>query len=287
MKTLLAKKLLLVKSILKILRKFLKRIKNLKEIHAGKELHGKMVYDSINNFTINTSTIYITTVNNLNVITIKVQRSVYNNLVENLVLISDINGDYIVHLYQYNFNADELEDYKNGISIVNLHEKLVIIPLEGFNASIFDRNDVGTTQIYILDDGRCGIFISAEVVNGEIVAVFLIVPSSGGGGSTSGNNNVGVGGPSGSGYNWGFIFNDWRNNGGNSSGVTGSSGLINLSNDANDYYFSINTPVLSLPQNDTNITELNDFQLIQSYDLNFSNFQPSSMAQQNTVGSLG
>lgn len=235
-----------------------KAYKKFNEIHEGKALHGKMIYDSINNFIVNTSTIFITAGNNINAITFKVERSLPNGFVENLVLVSDFNGDYIAQLYQYELTAEELEDFEHGIPIVSLDEKLKITALEDFDASLFNRNEAGTPQIYALGDVRCGIFLRAEEVNGEIVTVFLIVPCSGGG-STSGNNSSGTGGSSGSGYNWGFIFNDWRNNGGVSSGVTSSDGLINLPNDPNNYYFSINTPIISLLQNDVNISDLNNF----------------------------
>ncbi|MBC8883524.1 hypothetical protein H9X57_09345 [Flavobacterium piscinae] len=218
-----------------------------------------MVYDSINDFTVNTSTIYISNVGSSHSITFKITRTVSNGLLENLVLISDFNGGYIAQLYQYDLTQEEIAQLENGGQIEDLKNKLTIVPLSNYNQGIFERNEVGVVQTYAIGDGRCGIFLGAEEVDGILLIFYLVVEGTcnGGANSPNGNYSPGEGGIPGAGYDWGYIFNDWNSNGGQSTGATFTNGTINLPNDPNDYFVTPSTPIVNLPQDDSHITDLN------------------------------
>jgi len=146
------------------------------------------VYDSINDFTINTDKILLMESEGYSSITFSLSRDYETSLVENLVLSSNSLGGYTPFLITYKLTDHEREIIKNGGDLSSISPETKIEPLDQAHGSA-ERS----LTIYELN-GICVIIDHIFVINGEIWATFLPVacqfPIGGAGGcSTSGSGN--------------------------------------------------------------------------------------------------
>ena len=235
--------------------------------NASESNQSRFLYDSINNFTVYTDEFVVMENGDRQWLIFSVFRDYETDVTENLVLMNINAGEYIPNLYRYNLTDEELYAFNNGGYVDDLNSKLEIVPLNGYNNFVYNRNGGYSYTIYPLPDGRCGVIThidrSQEFTTGIIYVSFITVECPGGG---AGNSND----PPSSNYSssdWNGIFNNYLNNnhyydaygnGGNSNYINSpEGGFINLPNDPNDYYLDI-TYLLTPPQVDENILALND-----------------------------
>lgn len=213
-------------------------LNKLKTLEGKKEISNignRIVYSGENDFYIDTNYVkYIERENGKHSYTFLLKRDSTNVLLENLVLSLNLNGDYDLHIVQYDINQYELEQLKIGQSsdlsnkttvlqiedntlISNIFSKVVIIN-EGEGDCLLDVNFIAATNCGC--DGHSygeSCTCDTKATPDQWVYTWGDCGDGGGGGSGSDSSSGGGGGGSGSSNNddGSSIENNCRGCGGN------------------------------------------------------------------------
>lgn len=200
-------------------------------------IKSKTIYDSINNFSIDTDYAKYLTKGNYHSYTFKITRFKKNNLLENLVISLKPDGTYKTTIVSYNLTPEEKEKIENSeyVDIVNKTSIKVIDNIK--------RSSTSNRQILIASDGSCwdAVYGSSQATGWEAVVGYteIICPW---GGSDSGGS-----GPS----DWGTSV-EWGTSGDgdtatNSTGIEvitspiSGSGGTSSQNNAQKFFNSFST----------------------------------------------
>lgn len=178
-------------------------------------VQGKMVYNELYDFYVDTNSILYIENGNYNSMTFPIYRDEnMENIHENLFLHLHPNGEYSSYILRYNLTNQDIYNHKNGFPIANLSSKTTIIVLDDFDSStLLNRGgcvpefvanfeyQVVTTQVPINNGDLTGEFGYETVTTYVVIGVtYTYIGCSGGGGTGGdGGSSSGSGGPFGSG----------------------------------------------------------------------------------------
>lgn len=180
-------------------------------------VQGKMVYNELYDFYVDTSSILYIENGNYNSMTFPIYRDESTeNIHENLFLHLQPNGEYSSYILRYNLTNQDIFNHKNGLPIANLSSKTTIIVIDDFDSStLLNRGgcvpefvanfeyEVVTTQVDVtIDQGEVeGNFAYETVTTYVVIGVTYTYLGCFGGGGTGGDggSSSGSGGPFGSG----------------------------------------------------------------------------------------
>jgi uncharacterized membrane protein YgcG len=178
-------------------------------------VQGKMVYNELYDFYVDTSSILYIENGNYNSMTFPIYRDESTeNIHENLFLHLQPNGEYFSYILRYNLTNQDIFNHKNGLPIANLSSKTTIIVIDDFDSStLLNRGgcvpefvanfeyQVVTTQVPINNGDLTGEFGYETVTTYVVIGVtYTYIGCTGGGGTGGdGGSSSGSGGPFGSG----------------------------------------------------------------------------------------
>ena len=179
-------------------------------------VQGKMVYNELYDFYIDTNSILYIENGNYNSMTFPIYRDENTeNIHENLFLHLQPNGEYSSYILRYNLTNQDIYNHKNGLPIANLSSKTTIVVLDDFDSSaLLNRGgcvpefvanfeyQVVTTQVPINNGDLTGEFGYETVTTYVVIGVTYTYLGCFGGGSTGGDgggSSGSDGGPFGSG----------------------------------------------------------------------------------------
>lgn len=175
-------------------------------------VQGKMIYNELYDFYIDTNSILYIENGNYNSMTFPIYRDENaENIHENLFLHLQPNGEYSSYILRYNLTSQDIYNHKNGLPIANLSTKTTIIVLDDFDSNTllnkggcvpeFVANfeyEVVTTQVPINNGDLTGEFGYETVTTYVVIGVsYTYLGCFGGGGD--GGSSTGSGDPFGSG----------------------------------------------------------------------------------------
>lgn len=131
-----------------------KKFQSIDDLQRNKA-KSKLIYDSINDFTIDTDKIVIYEKDGQYSITFPISRSYESDKVENLVLQSAENNTYIPFIFKYDLTEDEKADVINGNSIIGIENKMTSKYLPELDVDEFGNSSERTTICILVTVAIC------------------------------------------------------------------------------------------------------------------------------------
>lgn len=178
-------------------------------------VQGKMVYNELYDFYVDTNSIIYIENGNYNSMTFPIYRDENTeNIHENLFLHLQPNGEYSSYILRYDLTNQDIYNHRNGLPIANLSSKTTIVVLDDFDSdALLNRGgcvpefvanfeyEVVTTQVDVtIDQGEVeGNFGYETVTTYVVIGVTYTYLGCFGGGGDDGSAPGSGGGPFGSG----------------------------------------------------------------------------------------
>lgn len=131
-----------------------KKFRSIDNLQKNKS-KSKLIYDSINDFTIDTDKIVMCEKDGQYTLTFPISRSYETDKVENLVLQSAEDNTYIPFIFKYDLTENEKTDVINGNSIVGIENKMTSKYLSDLDIDEFGNSSERTTICILVTVAIC------------------------------------------------------------------------------------------------------------------------------------
>lgn len=196
--------------------KVFEKISSLMPKKKKNSLRNRMIYDSINDFYVDTDNVYLIQVEDYHWLTFPILREESISGVENLVLKYNVDSEtYSAYLVYYDFSEEDIEILENS-EYVSLIDKSTFIPLDNFDST--EILNETSREIHESPLGYC--YIEVEQVSqatGWTIIVQQEVPCNDGGGVNDGGNDDG------NDWQWNDNQHDDENDGSYNGGGNGTN----------------------------------------------------------------
>ncbi|WP_283637546.1 hypothetical protein [Aquaticitalea lipolytica] len=231
-------------------------------------LQNRTVYDSINNFFVNTESVILIEYEEYHWLTFNIERDYETNLLENLILKYNAEHDtYQAFISEYDITDEERELLSQGGFIPNLEHKTTFYPIVEFNNNILNRPgdiipDPITGNCYMIDD-------VIRYTDGTFVVTYIQVDCPGGAGNNSNNNGDGNGSGTETGNDTDNTDTNNSNNDGDSTQYGGGGGADTNDENAGDTNLpdDLDNTVATLPNIDNTCNKLSKVSNSPSFQL--------------------
>ncbi|HEX8268750.1 MAG TPA: hypothetical protein VF581_02560 [Flavobacterium sp.] len=152
-------------------------------------LQGRILYDSINDFYLDTDRIVYMGKDGHHTLSLEIHREQPTSRVENLVLNLREDGKYDAYIFEYELTEPEKFELKAGGIAYNLSGRTYVKSLGTSDASIkLERDPVLPTHVHQASDGTCYVYDDVTFYSdGTVTGTIVVVPCPGGAGEGDSN----------------------------------------------------------------------------------------------------